>query len=87
MTGKEPIGRRQMLRWATGVGAATLALPAQQSQRKPNIIVILADDLGYGDLSAWGGRDLRTAYVTMSSTGRLAEMQWRSPGLKLAYNA
>lgn len=35
----------------------------------------------------WGGRDLKTAYVTMSSTGRLAEMQWRSPGLKLAYNA
>jgi gluconolactonase len=35
----------------------------------------------------WGGRDLKTAYVTMSSTGKLAAMEWRSPGLKLAYNA
>ena len=35
----------------------------------------------------WGGRRLETAYVTMSSTGKLVEMTWRSPGLKLAYNA
>lgn len=35
----------------------------------------------------WGGRDLKTAYITMSSTGKLAAMEWRSPGLKLAYNA
>ena len=35
----------------------------------------------------WGGRDLKTAYVTMSSTGKLAAVEWRSPGLKLAYNA
>jgi gluconolactonase len=35
----------------------------------------------------WGGRDLKTAYVTMSSSGKLVAMEWRSPGLKLAYNA
>jgi len=35
----------------------------------------------------WGGKDMRTAYVTMSSTGKLASMAWRSPGLRLAYNA
>lgn len=35
----------------------------------------------------WGGKDMRTAFVTMSSTGKLAAMQWRSPGLRLAYNA
>ena len=63
MIGKEPIGRRQVLGWATSLGAATAALFAQQRQRKPNVIVILADDLGYGDLSAWGGRDLRTPNI------------------------
>jgi gluconolactonase len=35
----------------------------------------------------WGGKDMRTAFVTMSSTGKLASCQWRSPGLRLNYNA
>ena len=35
----------------------------------------------------WGGRELKTAFITMSSTGKLGTMEWRSPGLKLAYNA
>jgi gluconolactonase len=35
----------------------------------------------------WGGKDMKTAYVTLSSTGKLAAADWRSPGLKLAYNA
>jgi len=35
----------------------------------------------------WGGRNLESAYVTLSSTGKLIETRWRSPGLKLAYNA
>ena len=35
----------------------------------------------------WGGKDMRTAFVTMSSTGKLAATEWRSPGLRLAYNA
>ena len=63
MIGKDSIGRRQILGWATGFGAGAAALFAQQRQRKPNVIVILADDLGYGDLSAWGGRDLRTPNI------------------------
>jgi gluconolactonase len=35
----------------------------------------------------WGGADMKTAFITMSSTGKLAAMEWRSPGLRLAYNA
>jgi gluconolactonase len=34
---------------------------------------------------AFGGEDLRTAYITLSGTGRLASMDWPRPGLKLAY--
>ncbi|WP_430418349.1 sulfatase-like hydrolase/transferase [Phenylobacterium sp.] len=40
---------------AAFVGAFTLAA-APSSQARPNIVVILADDLGYGDISANGGR-------------------------------
>lgn len=35
----------------------------------------------------WGGKDMKTAYVTLSSTGKLAAVPWRSPGLRLNYNA
>lgn len=34
---------------------------------------------------AFGGDDLRTAYVTLSAFGRLGTMTWQRPGLKLAY--
>ncbi len=33
----------------------------------------------------WGGADRRTAYITLSGSGRLARMPWARPGLKLAY--
>lgn len=33
----------------------------------------------------FGGSDMRTAYVTLSGTGKLVEMQWPRPGLKLNF--
>jgi gluconolactonase len=35
----------------------------------------------------WGGPDMKTAYITASATGKLIAMEWRSPGLRLNYNA
>jgi gluconolactonase len=35
----------------------------------------------------FGGKDLRTAYVTLSGTGKLVSTAWPRPGLKLAYTA
>ncbi len=34
----------------------------------------------------WGGPQRKTAFVTLSATGKLLALEWRSPGLKLAYN-
>ncbi len=33
----------------------------------------------------FGGADLRTAYITLSGTGRLVAMEWPRPGLRLSY--
>jgi gluconolactonase len=34
----------------------------------------------------FGGPDMRTAYITLSDSGRLGMMQWPEPGLKLNFN-
>jgi gluconolactonase len=33
----------------------------------------------------FGGKDLRTAYITLSGTGRLVAMEWPRPGLALNF--
>ena len=45
--------------------AAGLApcLPAVAAEGKPNVIFILADDLGYGDLGCFGQRLIRTPHI------------------------
>ena len=35
---------------------------------------------------AFGGEDLRTAYITLSQSGRLAKTRWDEPGLRLNFN-
>ncbi len=47
-------------------GAALLAASASgeaASSPRPNVVVILADDLGYGDLSCFGAEDLQTPQI------------------------
>jgi len=57
-------------RGAIGIGVAALSSlsfaplgAAAPSARKPNIVFIMADDLGYADLSCYGRQDYRTPAV------------------------
>jgi arylsulfatase A-like enzyme len=62
----------------TGVALtlAVAAAPALAQSQKPNVVFILADNVGYGDLGSYGGGELRGA-----PTPRLDELA--SQGLRL----
>jgi arylsulfatase A-like enzyme len=54
-----PLSRRHLLRLLSA-GALTSALPrlslsAEPAQKKPNILIILADDMGFSDIGPYGG--------------------------------
>lgn len=59
--------RRDFLR-AAGTTAASLAITSGAFARRkitnrPNILMILVDDLGYGDLSSYGAKDIQTPNI------------------------
>jgi len=56
------LSRRDVMAGALGTAALALSVPglAHDSRRKPNFLFIMADDLGYADLSCYGRREYQT---------------------------
>jgi arylsulfatase A len=68
-TGTEMTSRRKILKW--GIGGATLAMGARAlstaPSRKPNFVVILCDDLGFGDIGSYGAHNIATPNIDKMS--------------------
>jgi arylsulfatase A-like enzyme len=60
-------------KWWVAATVALLSCPvatAQNQPSKPNVLLIVVDDLGYGDLSVHGGKDIRTPHIdALASAG------------------
>src|SRR5215475_7157319 len=49
--------------FVAGAASVSAALAMPQGRRRPNFIVLLADDLGCHDLGCWGASDLETPHI------------------------
>jgi len=47
----------------TAIGTLAISCGKKQEQPKPNILLIIADDLGYGDVSAYGNTHINTPNI------------------------
>jgi len=53
----------------TAMGGATLAARAQTRPVSPNIVLIYADDVGYGDIACYGARRVKTPNLDRLAAG------------------
>src|SRR6476661_5375793 len=59
----DDITTRRFLAQAGALALAPAVLRAQSRARKPNFIVVLCDDLGFGDVGAFGGTVIKTPHL------------------------
>src|SRR5215212_2322293 len=65
-----PLSRRHFISSAIGTAFLPLFANAQNQTSPPNILLILADDLGYGDLACFGHPQIQTTHLdNPASTG------------------
>lgn len=60
--------------------AAETAAGATPSARRPNIVLIMADDLGYGSLGCYGGKEVQTPHIDRLAAGGLRFTDFHSSG-------
>ena len=57
----KPLTMLNLFGCALGAIAIFAGLPAMAKEKKPNVVFILADNVGYGDMGPYGGGELRGA--------------------------
>ena len=73
------MGRWLLIRWLLGLMTLSPAPPPQEQVAPPNILFILADDLGYGDIGFTGG-GLRTPVLdSLAARGVVLTQHYATP--------
>ncbi|MFT4204668.1 MAG: arylsulfatase [Chitinophagaceae bacterium] len=71
---------RKILLATSLLGFASVTATAQNKVSKPNIIYILADDLGYGDLGCYGQTKIETPHIdALAKEGMLFTQHYSEP--------
>jgi arylsulfatase A len=77
--------RRRLIQGGAVLAALAAAGPgalAQAASRKPNVVIVLADDLGYGDVGAFGGKMIKTPSLDkMAKEGALLKSFFASANI------
>ncbi len=60
--------RVTLLLFVVGMIESRIGIAADESVSRPNIVLILADDLGYGELGCYGGKDIPTPHIDSIAT-------------------
>jgi arylsulfatase A-like enzyme len=80
------MNRREFIKFAVG-GAAAVVMPnngcsidgiSKSTVERPNIILIMADDLGYGDIECYGSQKIRTPNIDALAKGGLKFTDYHS---------
>lgn len=60
--------------------ALAAAQSAKAPPKRPNVVLILVDDMGYGDLSCYGCRDIKTTHIDKLAAGGVRLTDFYSNG-------
>ncbi|MCP4260922.1 MAG: sulfatase-like hydrolase/transferase [Planctomycetes bacterium] len=80
------MNRRKFIKFAIG-GAAAVVIPnygcsvnriSNVTVERPNIVLIMADDLGYGDIGCYGSKKIRTPHIDALAKGGLKFTDYHS---------
>lgn len=68
--------RRQLI--GAMMYSATAGMRAQTASRRPNVIVLVTDDMGIGDLGCYGAADARTPNLDRLASEGVRFTDWHS---------